>query len=134
MPLDTEVNLITRSQVVKDETTAGANTATRVGGLLEDISESKLNKQDFGTKQVTGVTVTAASFSLVSGLYEASISDANILATSAVDIIPQNSTIDIVIAAQFLPETDSSAGSVKVYAKNLPTDNFLVTLNILNAI
>jgi hypothetical protein len=82
--------------------------------------------------QVTPVTLVAASWSLVSGLYEYNYSNVNILSTSIVDVIPANSTIAIVQAAQVLPATLSSAGSVKLYATNLPSADITVTFNIFN--
>jgi hypothetical protein len=75
-------------------------------------------------------TLTTAGWSLVSGLQEQVLSNANITASSSVDIIPNNADIDIVIAAQILPKTDAQSGGVKVYAKNLPTGNIGVTLQI----
>jgi hypothetical protein len=81
-------------------------------------------------RQITGKTVATGAWSLVSGLYEASISDGNILSTSIVDVIPSNASISVVKAAEMLPQTDSSAGAVKIYATNLPTASITVTLNI----
>jgi hypothetical protein len=46
-------------------------------------------------------------------------------------VIPDNSTIDLVIAAEFLPKTISASGSVDVFAKNEPTDDISVILSIL---
>jgi len=82
--------------------------------------------------QVTPVTLTAASWTLVSGLYEYTYSNGIITSASIVDVIPANSTIAIVQAAQVLPATLSSAGSVKLYATNLPTANIIVSINIFN--
>jgi len=82
--------------------------------------------------QVTPVTLTAASWSLVSGLYEYVYSNVNILSTSVVDVIPSNSTIAIVQAASILPSTQSSSGSVKLFSTNLPTADIIVTFNIFN--
>lgn len=82
--------------------------------------------------QVTSVTVLQASWSLVSGLYEYDISDANILSTSIVDVIPANADYSTVVAAQLLPENVSSSGQVKIFAVNQPTVDFDVTLNIFN--
>lgn len=82
--------------------------------------------------QVTPVTLTVAGWDLVSGLYEYTYSNANILATSIVDVIPDNSTIAIVKAADIMPTTLSSAGNVKFYSTNLPTSNIIVTVNIFN--
>jgi len=82
--------------------------------------------------QVTPITLLSSGWTLVSGLYEYVYSNANILSTSVVDVIPSNSTIAIVKAADVLPQTDSSAGSVKLYATNLPSADIVVTFNIIN--
>lgn len=80
--------------------------------------------------QVTGITLSVAGWDLVSGLYEYDLANSNITANSIVDAIPMNATIDIAIAAIVLPQTDSSAGSVKLYAKNEPTADIEITINI----
>jgi hypothetical protein len=82
--------------------------------------------------QVTGKTVATGAWSLVSGVYEASISDAAILSTSIVNVIPDNASASTVRTAQMLPRTDSSAGAVKIYSTNLPAATITVTLNILD--
>jgi hypothetical protein len=82
--------------------------------------------------QVSSLTLTTAGWSLVGGLYEQDLANANITAASIVDVIPDNAAISTVIAAGILPRTDSAAGSVKVYAQNLPTANIGVTINISN--
>jgi len=82
--------------------------------------------------QVTGLTLTTGAWTLASGLYEQSISDANITTSSIVDVIPNNADFAVVAAASFLPRTDSASGSVKVYCNNLPSGNIGVTINILN--
>ena len=82
--------------------------------------------------QVTPITLTTGGWSLVSGLYEYTYSNANILSTSIVDVIPASSTIAIVKAADIMPATLSASGSVKIYATNLPTASIIVTFNIYN--
>lgn len=82
--------------------------------------------------QVTPITLTSGSWSLVSGLYEYTYSNANILSTSIVDVIPDNLSVSIVKTADVLPSTSSSAGSVKLYATNAPASNITVTINIFN--
>lgn len=82
--------------------------------------------------QVTPVTLTSASWSLVNGLYEYTYSNVNILSTSVVDAIPSNASISIVKVAEILPTTTSSNGSVKLFATNLPTGDIIVTFNIFN--
>jgi hypothetical protein len=80
--------------------------------------------------QVTGKTVATGAWSLVSGVYEASISDAAITTTSIVDIIPDNGSASTIRTAQLLPRTDSNSGSVKIYSTNAPAATITVTLNI----
>ncbi len=80
--------------------------------------------------QVTGKTVATGAWSLVSGVYEASISDAAITTTSIVDIIPDNGSAPTIRTAQLLPRTDSNSGSVKIYSTNAPAATITVTLNI----
>jgi len=82
--------------------------------------------------QVTPITLTTGSWSLVSGLYEYSYSNANILDTSIVDVIPANASISIVKTAEILPATQSFFGYVKIYSTNAPTANIIVTFNIYN--
>jgi hypothetical protein len=80
--------------------------------------------------QVTGKTVATGAWSLVSGVYEASISDAAITFTSIVNIIPDNASAATIRTAQMLPQTDSSSGAVKIYSTNAPAATITVTLNI----
>jgi hypothetical protein len=82
--------------------------------------------------QVTGKTVATGAWSLVSGFYEASISDSAILSTSIVNIIPDNASASVAATAGVLPRTDSSTGSVKIYATAVPASTLTVTLNILD--
>lgn len=96
------------------------------------ISKGQLQNGIVDVVQVTPVTLTTGGWSLVSGLYEYTYSNANILSTSIVDVIPASSTIAIVKAADIMPSTSSAAGSVKIYATNLPTGNITVTFNIYN--
>jgi len=84
-------------------------------------------------KQVTGLTLLSTGWTLVSGLYEYDLANANITATSIVEVIPANADIATVKAAEILPETDSSTGSVKIYSTNAPTANIGVTINIFEA-
>lgn len=82
--------------------------------------------------QVTGKTVATGAWSLVSGIYEASISDSAILSTSIVDVIPDNGSASTIVDAKMLPRTDSSTGSVKIYSTDLPAATITVTLNIFD--
>ena len=83
-------------------------------------------------KKKTAATLSDVSWTLDTGLYKYTLSDADILAGSIVDIIPQNSTIDIVIAAEMLPAVDVTAGQVVIWCKNEPTANISINYNISN--
>lgn len=75
--------------------------------------------------------ILVSNWSLVSGKYEAVISNAVILVDSFVDVIPNNDSVDIVRSAQIYPSVLISAGSVKVYSKFLPSDTISVTVNVI---
>lgn len=96
------------------------------------IPKGQLQNGIVDVLQVTPVTLTTVGWSLVSGLYEYTYSNANILSTSIVDVIPASSTISIVKAADIMPSTSSASGSVKIYATNPPTSTIIVTFNIYN--
>lgn len=99
----------------------------RVIGVTEETIAANI------TKQVTGITLLSTSWTLVTGLYEYDLANVNITATSIVDVIPENASIAIVKAADVLPKTISSAGSVKLYSTNAPTGDISVTINITEA-
>ena len=81
--------------------------------------------------QVPSSSLASGSWSFVSGLYQYTYSNAIITATSIVDVVPDNSSITIVKAADILPRTDSSTGQVLLYSTNAPTGDIVVTFNIL---
>ena len=91
---------------------------------------TKANIVDIPSKTSFTHNILVANWTLVSGKYEAVISNSGILANSFVDVIPSNDNIDIVRAAQIYPSVLISAGSVKVYSKFLPSDTITVTINI----
>jgi hypothetical protein len=81
--------------------------------------------------QVTGLTLSATSWTLVSGFYEYDLSDGNITSTSVVNVIPDNASTFIVNNVGILPRTDSSTGSVKIYSTYYPYSDITITINIL---
>lgn len=99
---------------------------------IKKLPKSQLQSGLVDVLQVTPVTLTTGGWALVSGLYEYNYSNANILSTSIVDIIPSNASISVVKAADIMPSTLSSAGSVKLYATTAPLSNIIVTINIFN--
>jgi hypothetical protein len=102
------------------------------GQLLSTNGSGVLTWNTKKLTQITGKTVATGAWSLVSGFYEASISDAAILSTSIVNIIPDNGSAATIRTAQMLPRTDSSTGAVKIYSTNLPGASITVTLNIFD--
>lgn len=88
-----------------------------------------LTVSDVPQAVITGISLASGSWSLVSGLYEYTYSNASILSSSIVSVIPDNSTIDIVTAAQVLPYVLVSSGSIKIYAKNAPSNT--ISINII---
>jgi hypothetical protein len=114
------------------ETAPGSVQVNSDWNSISGVSEI-LNKPTIPVvTQINGVTILAASFSLVSGLYEATYSNVAILATSSVSVTPKNSTISIVTAAAFQPEITVSLGAVKMYCTNLPSGNFDINILIIN--
>lgn len=81
--------------------------------------------------QKNGITLLYTGWNLNAGLYEYQYNDVDILSTTIVDVIPDNADYSIVAAAKLLPQTISSAGSVKIFAVNPPTDDIGVTLNLI---
>ena len=124
---------------IQAPTTLAANTTYTLpsadgtsGQLLSTDASGTLSWATRKATQVTGKTVGTGAWSLVSGFYEASISDAAILSTSIVDVIPDNASASVAATAGVLPRTDSSSGSVKIYATATPASTLTVTLNILD--
>jgi hypothetical protein len=83
-----------------------------------------------GITQITGITFLSSSWSLSSSLYIYDYSNTGITTSSFVMVIPSNSSITTVTAAQILPTTDSSSGSVRLYASYKPAANISGTINI----
>lgn len=112
------------------KTLSGTSTqALTADGGVFDLNE-KANIVDIPTKTSFTHDILVANWTLVSGKYEAVISNSGILANSFVDVIPSNDNVDIVRSAQIYPSVLISAGSVKVYSKFLPSDIISVTVNI----
>jgi hypothetical protein len=51
----TDVELLAEANIIKNETNAGANTATRVGVMLVDMIDSKANNANAGAQNLDGV-------------------------------------------------------------------------------
>jgi hypothetical protein len=84
----------------------------------------------FGPKQIPNITLLSTGWNLVSGNYEYDIVNSNIKATSIVNVIPEIESSSIVGIAEIYTKMVSTDGSVKLFAKNTPTDDIVVTINI----
>ena len=82
--------------------------------------------------QVTGLTLSGSGWTADSGIFKNTLSYGSILSTSVVDVVPNNSSIPTVKAADMYPRTDSASGSVTVYSANGTTADIGVTINIYN--
>lgn len=60
MAQKTDAQLTTQAQEIRDETVTNANTALRVGTMLEDIIESKVNNDEFTATDTTGTAISFA--------------------------------------------------------------------------
>lgn len=114
-------------QVIDIGTTANDGTGDTLRDAFDKVND---NFTESYVTQITGITLSSASWSLVSGLYEYDYSNEAITADSIVEVIPDNGYIAVVKAAEILPKTVSSAGNVKMYATNAPTKNIGVTMNL----
>ena len=92
---------------------------------------TKADINDMPTKTSFTHDILVSNWNLVSGKYEAVISNAGILADSFVDVIPINDHVDIVRNAQIYPSVLISAGRLKVYSKFLPSGTISVTINVI---
>ena len=101
-----------------------------ISTATQNALNTKANIVDIPSKTSFTHDILVSNWTLVSGKYEAVISNAGILANSFVDVIPSNDHVDIVRSAQIYPSVLISAGSVKVYSKFLPSGTISVTVNI----
>lgn len=123
--LDDLINsLIPPSSITTDELealqAANSPSATNPLATIDDV----------GVAQVNGLTLLSTGWTLVGALYEYDLAHTSITASTLIDIIPINADIQIVIDAQILSRTTSSAGSVKIYSMNEPTANIGVSITI----
>lgn len=84
--------------------------------------------------QVTGLTLVVANWVADGSLYKYVLSDANITATSSVEVIPANASYDVLVVAEPMPETVSATGTVTMWVKNVPSADIPVTINITEVV
>ena len=84
--------------------------------------------------QVTGLTLVVANWVADGALFKYVLSDANITATSSVEVIPAKESYDVLVVAEPMTETESAAGSVSIWANNVPSADVPVTINITEVV
>jgi len=130
--LDAEATAADRVATAADRVATGADRIQTGLDVIETTEQATIATEAAQSMplQITSITLSVLGWTLVGDLYEYDYANAAIKSISVVDIVPSNSTIEIVKSASILPETISSTGSVKIYAENLPTADIVVTLNI----
>lgn len=101
-----------------------------VGASWEQLYEIPAGGTGNGVKQVTGLSLVVANWVTDGALKKYVLLNANITATSSVEVIPANTSYDILVAAEPMPETESATGTVTMWVKNVPTADIPVTINI----
>ena len=84
--------------------------------------------------QVTGLTLAAANWVADGALFKYVLSNVNITATSSVEVIPDNTSYDVLVVAEPRPGTASASGTVSMWVKNIPTADIPVTINITEVV
>lgn len=82
------------------------------------------------TLQLENQTLDAALWVLDGGVYVYTFSNAMITSKRFVDVVPTIASMEVIKVAEIYPNTLSEAGTVKIYAKNVPTADIVVTINI----
>ena len=127
--ISTTSPLIGGGNLTTSRTLSITQSSASTSGYLSSSDWTTFNSK-LGVLQVTSVTFSVAGWTFSGGFYQYTYSNANILSTSIVDVIPSNSTISIVRTADIMPSTLSASGNVTIYATNLPTADIAVTINI----
>lgn len=93
------------------------------------FKKEQIDFSDFITT-IESINLIVANWTLVGDFYEYDYANASILADSIVEVIPYNSSIEVVKAAEIMPMVVSSVGTLKITSKNLPTGDILIAINI----
>ena len=107
------------------------------GGIKGDkgdiglTGEQGLKGDDYASIQIENVILTLANWNLVGGFWEYDYANVLILATSLVNIVPYNDTIDFVKDAYIMPMVVSDVGTVKIYAAIEPLGDMNVLIEIV---
>jgi hypothetical protein len=84
--------------------------------------------------QVQDQVLEVAEWEEYGAVFRYTFKNAKITDHSQVDITPHNEDIEIVLDAFPMPETISSAGQVEIIAKNVPSANIRITVDITEVV
>ena len=84
--------------------------------------------------RLTGQTLTAASWVLVSGFYTYTFSNVNITVNTRVDFTPDNASINEVSTCRMLPKVDVTTGSCTFYSLFPPQTNVTGEITIFSTV
>jgi hypothetical protein len=91
-------------------------------------------RADGAVLQIQDQVLVAANWVEVGGVWQYTYENSKITEDSQVDITPQKEDEAIIIAALPSPETISSAGQVVIYAKNQPSADIRITIDITDTV
>lgn len=128
-------DMATGSLIYRKTAGTGVPEVNTLATLKTDLGLTGTNSGDVVTfyKQKT-VTLIEASWVADSGIFRYTLTDAEITATSLVDVIIGNTSVTIVQAAEVLPSTVANAGSVYIYSTNAPTGDIDIAYNIIKVV
>ena len=134
MPQKTDVELLSQKEIIKTETSIGANTATRVGQMLEDIIDSKLNNDTPPTINAEDIPVTPAG-SLSATDVQAALEELDADITAGLDGLKWKSpsvrlktTGNVTLSGeQTIDDFVTSTDDVLVASQNTPSQNGIYT-------
>ena len=109
--------------------TSGANGIAGTSGISGSSGTSSGGGGSTPIK-LTGQTLTAASWTLVSGYYTYSFSDVNITANCDVSVTPENASYLTAYNAQVLPYVGVASGVATFYSQFPPDANMTVDIII----
>jgi hypothetical protein len=102
----------------------------RSGLVNEKTDDYSLSDLTSSFRKSAQAVLLSGGWSLVSGVYQQDVANADIEATSYVSIVPDNDDIPIVQASELMPQNESFNGFVRVYSTNEPASDINITLNI----
>jgi len=114
------------------------NALTNISGMIkvagESLSVAAAADVPATVMVIQGKTMAAGSWTTDGANKKYTLADANITVNHSVDLIVVNASASIAEAAKLLPETNSIAGNVEVWATNTPSGTITCNLRLTRII